>query len=155
MKDIEAKLQRLITCIGEKKLKQLGLLTCKGCNRIFAEIDNLISEEYAAPAEEYAITLDKDDALNSEDIEMDQTAASIDSPITFESSDDSTEAGYHNLPIGYIYSNVQPLPTHEIMCPECGRLFILDQNNRIMPLAVSLTPSENEIIKGVYVDILL
>lgn len=41
MTDAEQKLKRLQTCIGEKKLKQLGLISCSTCREILMQVMNI------------------------------------------------------------------------------------------------------------------
>ena len=60
------------------------------------------------------------------------------------------------LGIGYTYQYPStPLP-HSISCSECGRLYaIAHPSLELLPLPVYLSDTEYEMIKGVYVDILL
>ncbi len=61
-----------------------------------------------------------------------------------------------NLGIGYIYNLYPPAPPHALTCTECNRLYAIAQPTlQLVPLPVILTPTEYEILKGVYVDIML
>ncbi len=61
-----------------------------------------------------------------------------------------------SLGMGYLYNIYPPLPPHSLACTECGRLYaIAHPSLQLMPLPVSLTHSEYEMLKGVYVDIFL
>ena len=61
-----------------------------------------------------------------------------------------------NLGIGYIYNLYPPAPPHALTCTECNRLYAIAQPAlQLVPLPVMLTPTEYEILKGVYIDIIL
>ena len=61
-----------------------------------------------------------------------------------------------DLGMGYIYNIYPPSPPHALACTECNRLYaIAHPVLQLMPLPVRLTSTEYELLKGVYVDILL
>lgn len=63
-----------------------------------------------------------------------------------------------DLGIGYIYTPpiVSPF-THTLNCTECGHMYTISTQPtlKLIPLPVYLTDTEYEMIKGIYVDILL
>lgn len=61
-----------------------------------------------------------------------------------------------DLGMGYTYQQPStPLP-HSIACSECGRLYaIAHPSLELLPLPIYLSDTEYEMIKGIYVDILL
>lgn len=68
----------------------------------------------------------------------------------------SHHSTHSNLDIGYIYSMPSIQLPHSLACSECGRLYaITHPDTKLIPLPVYLSDTEYEMIKGIYVDILL
>lgn len=65
-----------------------------------------------------------------------------------------TLSNIHNS--GYIYSQPNVRLPHALCCSECGKLYTISHPPvELFPLPVYLSDSEYEMIKGVYVDIVL
>ena len=196
MSHFEYKLQQLTNFLGEKKLKQLGLLTCDTCNLIMSQSYNLASDtnfsdsEYLTPEEIQHINeqffnttllqspyLDSNQESNTDFDSVEISPEKNISPIkdsifsVYEESPQPTEdlikelllkltatnpTTNTNLGIGYIYNLYPPAPPHALTCTECNRLYTIDQLTlHLIPLPIMLTPTEYEILKGMYVDIML
>lgn len=196
MSHFEYKLQQLTNFLGEKKLKQLGLLTCDTCNLIMSQSYNLASDtnfsdsEYLTPEEIQHINeqffnttllqspyLDSNQESNTDFDSVEISPEKNISPIkdsifsVYEESPQPTEdlikelllkltatnpTTNTNLGIGYIYNLYPPAPPHALTCTECNRLYTIAQPAlQLIPLPVMLTPTEYEILKGVYIDIVL
>ncbi len=196
MSHFEYKLQQLTTFLGEKKLKQLGLLTCDTCNLImsqsynlasdtnFSDSEHLTSEEIQQINEQFFNTTllqspfldsNQESTINFKIVE--NSPIKDITPITnsifsvYEESSQPIEdlikelllkltttnpTTNTNLGIGYIYNLYPPAPPHALTCTECNRLYTIAQPVlQLVPLPVMLTPTEYEILKGVYVDIIL
>lgn len=214
MSYFEYKLQQLTNFLGEKKLKQLGLLTCETCTHIMAHAEGIIaptalsSRTYLTPDEladinkqfydstlltsntsylsfpEEVIETPEVDSVN----EMTQVPLTNTITTTADSIEDavpiiaSTKSPYPSSPktaeqllaeilldittahspkdtdlgIGYIYNIYPSSPPHALACTECNRLYaIAHPALQLMPLPARLTSTEYELLKGVYVDILL
>ncbi len=214
MSYFEYKLQQLTNFLGEKKLKQLGLLTCETCSHIMAHAEGIIaptvlsSRTYLTPDKLADINKQfndstlltpntsylsfPDEVIETPEVDsvnkMTQVRLTNTITATTDSIEDavpiitSTKSSYPSSPktaeqllaeilldittahppkdtdlgIGYIYSIYPSSPPHALACTECNRLYaIAHPALQLMPLPVRLTCTEYELLKGVYVDILL
>lgn len=189
MSNINPKLEQLKNYLGEKKLKQLGLLICNTCHEILTHIPEILpsldldSKAYITP-EELATIREKISQSASDFIPSTSKPLADTSTVEQTSNDSITLASeLLTLPItseedllkrlamilneshtpysdtlgmGYTYNIYPALPPHSLICSECGRQYaIAHPTLNLMPLPVPLTDTEYEMIKGVYVDILL
>ena len=208
MTDTERKLNQLQACLGEKKLKQLGLIPCSTCRKILTQVMNItlptdlenktfltsnematINQSILDATDGYLKNTPVDDYKHSMRSAFTSTASTKTSDIKTASNlphqSEANIAPYSsnqihsdqdlldklleilNQPhhivqdhcgIGYTYVPPTPAPIADALsCCECGRLFVATTHPKfkLTPLPVSLTDTEYELIKGVYVDILL
>ena len=189
MSNANSKLEQLKNYLGEKKLKQLGLLACNTCNEISTYIPdilpslNLDSKTYIT-LEELA-TIRKEISQSAPKLIPKTSKPTTDTSTSAQTSDNSVSlvsdrltipikseeellkrlasilngyhASYSDVPgMGYTYNVYPALPPHSLICSECGRQYATAHPTlNLMPLPVPLTDTEYEMIKGIYVDILL
>lgn len=188
MSHTNPKLEQLKNYLGEKKIKQLGLLVCHTCNEIITHLPQILpsldldDKTYITPEElvairskisqsAYALIPSASKPLT----DLSTTEQSLDSttsiskfltiPIKSEEEllkrlalilNESRTPSSDTLGIGYTYNIYPPLPPHSLICSECGKQYAIGHPTlNLMPLPVPLTDTEYEMIKGIYVDILL
>lgn len=191
MTDIERKLARLQACLGDKKLKQLGLVTCSTCREIMTQVMNislpinlenktfLTSEEMASINQSIVEATNgflRDTSSTLSSIEKESVSDSLISKATHligtydaDSDDDLLSKLLDILQqknhivqdqdgIGYTYNKPSvSLYPDALKCSECGRPYSMQTRPKfkLLALPIDLTETEYELIKGVYVDIIL
>ena len=177
------KLEKLKQCLGEKKLKQLGLIPCLTCTHIkeqaatfiapsdmddhavltSEEVSNINKEFIASTFHEldhYVQTQEKTEANTStksisiEDTLLDDEASLLTKLATILVHSQPTHTS--DLGNGYLYTYPSPPLPHAITCPECGKLYSFGHSScELTALQIYLTDTEYELIKGLYVDTFL
>lgn len=171
----EYKLTTLIHFIGEKKLKQVGLLTCNTCVHILGDVLDVQIEGSSISTHQIENILDEhitdnpvaDTSLSTQDqislIDNDAEAVDNDMPLTQYMPSlipvhipEEASLHYDPLGIGYSYYPVKKIPPYTIICSECGRLYTPQLSfHSLQPIPALLTAAQQEVLKGFYIDIIL
>lgn len=144
MSSTDLKLRQLKNCLGIKKLKQLGLLICSTCNEL--DIHNATIDA-TSDISELSSELALSTPIQSEEDLLKHLLS-----ILYHSKRQDTDS----LDMGYTYNVQPPQSPDSFSCSECGKQYAFDHiASQLIALPIFLTDTEYEMIKGVYVDILL
>lgn len=139
------KVVQLKSFIGEKKLKQLGLLHCQSCPPL-SMVEQSASSKNTLPSTEYIpISLANASAedIIQEVLDKHSPTTSIYKPSTFHQA---------------LYPFKEELDENAediLLCPECGKRYHSLDSQLYEPLPLALSDVESDAIKGIFVDLYL
>lgn len=171
-------LNELISFIGRKKLKQLGLLPCTTCAHILWDIERLsnpLLDSKSLDSADHLFSSNNETTMPSSDDVPHASSSDHDFVYQTQSTSHANEGpfievvplaslspivledtSHESLGIGFIYNPFLTIPPHATVCAECGRLYSQSPAmHSFTALPVVLSDVEYEVLKGFYVDISL